>query len=131
MPKIAYSSLVLVKWCTKEILCAHRLLKIIGNIGPILSYYIQPTQRTIDVHGLLHHCYTNDTQDYFFISEWMASNRLKLSPSKSEFLWYTTIRRRRLLDYSTFALGITEVRPAETTATLESNLTAVSLLRFM
>jgi len=50
----------------------------------------------------------------FFISEWMASNRLKLNPSKFEFLWCTTLRRHRLLDYSTFALGIPEVRPAET-----------------
>jgi len=84
------------------------------------------------MHGLLlHHCYTNDKQLYFFISEWMASNRLKLNPSKSEFQWYTTLRRRRLLDYSytyTFALGDTEVRPADT---LVSTLTAVWLWRLM
>src|SRR6218665_2852857 len=36
MRKIFYSSRVVVKCCTKEILCAHRLLKIRGNIGPIL-----------------------------------------------------------------------------------------------
>ena len=38
----------------------------------------------------------------------------KLSPSKSEFLWCTTLRHRRLLDNNTFALGDrpTEVRPA-------------------
>src|SRR6218665_1101943 len=35
MRKIFYSSRVLVKCCTQEILCAHRLLKITGNIGPI------------------------------------------------------------------------------------------------
>jgi len=40
----------------------------------------------VSLHGLLHYCYTNDVQLYFFISEWMASNRLKLNPSKSEFL---------------------------------------------
>jgi len=36
--------------------------------------------RIIDVglHGLLHYCFANDTQLNFFISEWMASNRLKL-----------------------------------------------------
>src|SRR6218665_3209962 len=44
----------------------------------------------------------------------MASNRLKLNPSKTEFLWCTTLRRRRLLDGSTFVLGDTEVRPADT-----------------
>ena len=59
---------------------------------PSFSYYmraiIRPMQRIIDAHGLLHYCYTNDIglQFYFLISEWMASNRLKLNPSKSEFL---------------------------------------------
>src|SRR6218665_174320 len=75
-------------------LCTHRLLSIRGNIGPILLVgigRIRPMQIIIDVHGL-HHCYTNDTQLYFFISEWMASNRLQLNPSKYEFLWFTTPR---------------------------------------
>src|SRR6218665_3969585 len=44
------------------------------------------------------HCYTNDTQRFFSISELMASNRLKLNPSKSEFLWCITLQGRRLLD---------------------------------
>src|SRR6218665_2008171 len=35
MTNIFYTSRVLVKCCTKEIVCAHRLLKIRGNIGPI------------------------------------------------------------------------------------------------
>src|SRR6218665_3616629 len=35
MHKIFSSSRVLVKCCTKEILCAHRLLKIRANIGSI------------------------------------------------------------------------------------------------
>lgn len=38
------------------------------------------------------------------ISEWMASNRLKLNPSKSECIWCTTLRLRRLLDDSTSRL---------------------------
>jgi hypothetical protein len=48
------------------------------------------------------------------ISEWMASNRLKLNPSKSEFLWCTTFRRRHLLDGGTFNIGDSEVHPADT-----------------
>ena len=74
----------------------------------------------IDVHGLLRHCYTNDTQLYFFISEWMASNRLKLNPSKSEFLWFTIPRVAVYLTTlpSHLVIGPTEVRPADTTATL-------------
>jgi len=47
------------------------------------------------------------------ISEWMSSNRLKLNPSKSEFLWCTTLRRCHLLDGSTFALADAEVLPAD------------------
>jgi len=45
------------------------------------------------VHGLLHHCYANDT--------------------KSEFLWCTTLRRRHLLAGSSFALADAEVHPAD------------------
>src|SRR6218665_1930602 len=49
------------------------------------------------------------------MSRWVASNRLKLSPSKSKFLWCTTLRRHPLglLDYITFAFGV-EVRPFDT-----------------
>src|SRR6218665_398662 len=43
----------------------------------------------------------------------MSSNRLKLNPTKSEFLWCTTLRRRHLLDGSTFALADAEVLPAD------------------
>src|ERR1043165_7721465 len=106
-------------------------------------------ERIIEIHGLHHHCYADDTQFYFFceppytaelkqrvllciehISEWMTSNRLKLNPTKSEFIWCTTIRRKNLLDGSTFSDA--EVHPADTirtqltpSATLESTLTAV------
>src|SRR6218665_2009251 len=47
------------------------------------------------------------------VSEWMSSNRLKLNPSKSEFLRCTTLRRRHLLDGSNFALADAEVLPAD------------------
>src|SRR6218665_759183 len=43
----------------------------------------------------------------------MSSNRLKQNPSKSEFLWCTTLRRRHLLEGSTFALADAEVLPAD------------------
>src|SRR6218665_1131536 len=51
----------------------------------------------------------------------MASNRLKLNLSKSEYLCCTTLRRRRLLDHSTFALGGIAVRPADTIRNLGVN----------
>src|SRR6218665_3738434 len=63
---------------------------------------------------------------YSFQSEWRQTDSRSIHPSLS-FYWCTTFRCSRLLDYSrpTFALGDTEVRPAETIATLESTLTAV------
>src|SRR6218665_1302313 len=58
-----------------------------------------------------------------FQSEWRPTDSSSIHPCPS-FYW-----RRRLLDYSTFALGDIEVRQANTTAALESTLTAVSLVR--
>ena len=55
-----------------------------------------------------------------FQSEWRPTDSSSIHPSLS-FYWC-----RCLLDYSTFALGDTEVRPADTIVTLESTLTADS-----
>src|SRR6218665_3150272 len=84
-------------------------------LGPLpFVLYTTDVERIIEAQGLLHHCYTDDTKLYFFISEWMVSTRLKLNPSKSAFLWCTTLRCRCLLDDSTFTFGDTDIRPDDT-----------------
>ena len=74
-------------------------------LGPLLfTLYTGDVGLIMHAHGLLHHCYADDTHLYFFckpsdadalkdwiikcigdVAEWMASNRLKLNPAKSEF----------------------------------------------
>src|SRR6218665_1063145 len=100
MRTISYTSRVLVKYCTKEILCAHRLIKIRGNIGPILfvlytadaeNNKCRPTSPTWPTPLLLHkrctalllHFRVNDVND-----------SSSIHPSLS-FYWC-----RRLLNYS-------------------------------
>src|SRR6218665_1305930 len=57
------------------------------------------------------------------ISPPQTKNTRPISPPKQKILEPPLVSR--LLDYATFALGDTEVRPADTIATLESTLTAV------
>ena len=38
------------------------------------------------------------------VGEWIASNRLMLNPSKSEFIWFASPRRIYLIDRSSFLL---------------------------
>jgi hypothetical protein len=46
------------------------------------------------------------------IATWMASNRLKLNLSKSEFLWCVTARRLHLVDRAVFHLADGDVTPS-------------------
>ena len=46
------------------------------------------------------------------IEVWMCSNRLKLNPAKTEFLWCTTHRRLHLIDESPFIIGNATIQPA-------------------
>ena len=43
---------------------------------------------------------------------WLACNRLKLNPAKSEFLWTATARRLPLVDNNIFHFGDCEVTPS-------------------
>ena len=79
--------------------------------------------KIIKSFALLHHCYSGDTQVYGFcsfderllvktrlldcikaIARWMAWNRLRLNPAKSEFMWCATSRRLHYIDDFAFDL---------------------------
>ena len=106
-------------------------------LGPqLFILYTADIGLLIRTHDLLFHCYTDDTQIYFFcqqywrqnmrqcgalkskviacisvIAGWMKSNRLKLNPSKSEFVWCATTRRLHLADMTPFHLDDGHVTP--------------------
>ena len=109
-------------------------------LGPLLfMLYTSDIGHIIPVHGLLHHCYADDTQFHFFckpseaavlkvrvircisdIAEWMSSNRLKLNPAKSEILWCATAIRLHLVDSSQFLLADGAVTPTVCVRNLEA-----------
>lgn len=79
-------------------------------LGPILFIlYTADVLKIITKHGLEGHAYADDTQMYFHsspdqvnnyipkvmacikeINEWMTSNRLRLNPDKTEFIWFAS-----------------------------------------
>src|SRR6218665_1652529 len=105
MCKSFYNSRVLVKYCTKEISCAHRLLRIRGNIDPILFvlYTADAENNRCTIVGYMAFS-TTATQTIHsftssFQSEWRPTGSSSTHPILS-FYWWTTLRCRRLLDYS-------------------------------
>ena len=86
-------------------------------LGPLLFIlYTSELEQIINSHGLLAYSYADDNQISFFcrpeeterlkekvinsveeISRWMSLNRLKVNPTKMEFLWAATSSRTHLI----------------------------------
>jgi len=82
------------------------------------------------VHGLHAHGYEDDTQVYGScrpcdspalridilkcidsVTAWTTSNRLKLNPVKTEFMWCATSRMQHHIDRSNFVIGNASIEP--------------------
>jgi hypothetical protein len=102
-------------------------------LGPILFLlYSAPVVDIITRHGLMTHCYADDTQVYFYcppdqtsslldrftrciadVEQWMKSNRLKLNCDKTEMLWLASrYGFRSMATVPSVTVGNTVVQPA-------------------
>jgi len=101
-------------------------------LGPLLFIlYTGELENIILGHGLTSYSYADDCQIFFYcnpgeaqqlsltvaacitkVSEWMSSNRLKLNPTKTEFLWTATHKRQHLIDGKPINISGVDISPA-------------------
>jgi len=100
-------------------------------LGPLLFLlYTAELLKIIEAHGLSAHGYADDTQAYGSclpsrtpalrssmlrciddVTAWTASNRLKLNPDKTEFMWCATARMQHHIDPAPFVIGSASIEP--------------------
>jgi len=102
-------------------------------LGPLLFLlYTAPVVDIVTRHGLLHHCYADDTQIYFYSSPdkitelthkfteciteielWMSSNRLKLNCDKTEAVWISSCHNAAKNNLPPVEIGHSMVQPSQ------------------
>lgn len=101
-------------------------------LGPLLfELYSGDVQKIIASHDLQGHAYADDNQIYFRsskseliacklrltaciddITDWMASNRLRLNPDKTEVVWFHSSRKTASIPTDDVLIGNVSIKPA-------------------
>src|ERR1051325_2945380 len=114
-----------------------------GSVLGLLLFvmYTAGLQDVIRNHNLLGYFYADDSQAYSScypseagalkatmlrciddVSSWMSSNRLKLNPTKTEFMWCFTPQQRHRIDTSSFLLAGATIAPVTSVRLLGVNI---------
>ena len=101
-------------------------------LGPLLFLlYTADIHRIIQSHGLSGHAYADDNQIYFHslrtqiglnmprmlaciddVSQWLSSNRLRLNPEKTEFIWFASPHHMKDISIDDLSVGTALIRPS-------------------